>query len=60
VKLAACDPLNLAGVFLPGPRVPAVPTNFLVFKDGIVSRTVLGREIVEQSESKIVWAGRPH
>jgi ATP-dependent Lhr-like helicase len=43
VKLSACDPLNLAGVILPGPRVPAVPTNMLVFKDGTIVRTVIGR-----------------
>lgn len=44
VKLSATDPLNLAGVILPGPRVPAVPTNFLVFKDGALIRTVIGRQ----------------
>ena len=58
VKVSACDPLNLAGIILPGPRVPAVPTNFLVFRDGVVARTVMGREVVEQSESKVVWAHR--
>lgn len=44
IKLSATDPLNLAGVILPGPRVPAVPTNFLVFKDGALVRTVVGRQ----------------
>jgi ATP-dependent Lhr-like helicase len=44
IKLSATDPLNLTGVILPGPRVPAVPTNFLVFKDGTLSRTVIGRQ----------------
>jgi ATP-dependent Lhr-like helicase len=43
IKLSACDPLNLAGVILPGPRIPAVPTNFLVFKAGTIVRTVTGR-----------------
>ena len=43
IKLSATDPLNLAGVILPGPRVPAVPTNFLVLKDGVVVRAVVGR-----------------
>jgi ATP-dependent Lhr-like helicase len=43
IKLSACDPLNLAGVILPGPRIPAVPTNFLVFKGGAIIRTVIGR-----------------
>jgi ATP-dependent helicase Lhr and Lhr-like helicase len=58
VKLSACDPLNLAGVILPGPRIPAVPTNFLVIKDGVVARTVLGRGIVEQSDSTVAWVRR--
>lgn len=43
IRLSATDPLNLAGVILPGPRIPAVPTNFLVFKDGVIVRTVIGR-----------------
>ncbi|CUS39097.1 putative ATP-dependent DNA helicase Lhr [Candidatus Nitrospira nitrificans] len=44
VKISACDPLNLAGIVLPGPRIPAVPTNFLILKDGVVARTVIGRQ----------------
>ncbi|MFZ1803884.1 MAG: hypothetical protein WAU05_08165, partial [Nitrospira sp.] len=44
VKISACDPLNLAGIVVPGPRIPAVPTNFLILKDGIVVRTVIGRQ----------------
>ncbi len=44
VKLSATDPLNLAGVILPGPRIPSVPTNFLVFRDGALVRTVIGRQ----------------
>lgn len=43
IKLSATDPLNLAGVILPGPRVSAIPTNFLVLRDGAVVRTVIGR-----------------
>ena len=43
ITLSACDPLNLAGVILPGPRIPAVPANVLVFKDGTIVRTVIGR-----------------
>jgi len=55
VKISACDPLNLAGVILPGPRVPAVPTNFLIYRDGMVTRTVLGREVVEPFGGKADW-----
>ena len=43
VKVSACDPLNLAGIILPGARVPAVRTNFLVLKDGGIERVVVGR-----------------
>ena len=38
IKVSAADPLNLAGIILPGPRVPAVPTNYLVFRDGLLVR----------------------
>ena len=43
IKISAVDPLNLAGIILPGPRVPAVGTNFLIVKDGVIARTVIGR-----------------
>lgn len=54
VRVSACDPLNLAGIVLPGPRVPAVPTNFLVLKEGVVVRTVIGR----QAEGRLVSQDR--
>jgi ATP-dependent helicase Lhr and Lhr-like helicase len=51
IKLSACDPLNLSGVILPGPRVPAVPSNFIVFRDGLPIRTVTARTYdVHQNE----------
>ncbi|HYY17612.1 MAG TPA: hypothetical protein VE864_02140, partial [Streptosporangiaceae bacterium] len=34
VALSAADPLNLAGIVLPGPRVPAVATNTVTYVDG--------------------------
>lgn len=43
IKISACDPLNLSGVILPGSRVPAVPSNFIVFRDGLPVRTVTAR-----------------
>ncbi len=43
IKISACDPLNLAGIILPGPRIPALTTNFLVLKDGVIVRVVVGR-----------------
>ncbi len=53
IKLSASDPLNLAGVILPGPRVPAVPSNFLVFRDGEVVRAALGWEAADRSDAQI-------
>jgi ATP-dependent Lhr-like helicase len=39
IRISAADPLNLVGVILPGPRVPSVPTNYIVFRDGLPIRT---------------------
>ncbi len=36
IKLSAADPLNLVGIILPGQRIPAQPSNFIVFRDGMV------------------------
>ncbi len=37
VSLNAADPLNLSGVVLPGPRIPAVRTRRVVYRDGAVA-----------------------
>jgi ATP-dependent Lhr-like helicase len=58
IKLSASDPLNLAGVILPGPRVPAVPSNFVVFRDGSVVRAVLGREAADRQNEQTDWSER--
>jgi ATP-dependent Lhr-like helicase len=34
IRISAADPLNLVGIVLPGPRVPALPTNLLTYIDG--------------------------
>jgi ATP-dependent Lhr-like helicase len=39
IRVCAADPLNLAGIILPGPRVPAIPSNYLIFRNGNVVRT---------------------
>jgi ATP-dependent Lhr-like helicase len=36
VTLNAADPLNVTGIVLPGPRVPAVRTRKVVYRDGAV------------------------
>jgi ATP-dependent helicase Lhr and Lhr-like helicase len=37
ITVSAADPLNLAGIVLPGPRVPALPTNSVTYIDGTVA-----------------------
>jgi len=44
VKISASDPLNLVGVILPGARVPALPTNYIVFQDGLPVRIGMVRD----------------
>jgi ATP-dependent Lhr-like helicase len=35
VRVSACDPLNLVGIVTPGPRVPAAPGRFVMYRDGV-------------------------
>jgi ATP-dependent Lhr-like helicase len=35
VRVSAVDPLNLVGILTPGPRVPAVRSNTVVYRDGL-------------------------
>jgi ATP-dependent helicase Lhr and Lhr-like helicase len=36
ITISAADPLNLTGVVLPGPRIPAVGANTVTYTDGAV------------------------
>jgi ATP-dependent Lhr-like helicase len=35
VRVAAVDPLNLVGILTPGPRVPALRTHLVAYRDGL-------------------------
>jgi ATP-dependent Lhr-like helicase len=39
VRISAADPLNLVGIVLPSPRVPALPTNSITYVDGLPAAT---------------------
>ena len=41
ILLSAVDPLNLTGIVLPGPRIPALLTNSVSYTDGAQERPVL-------------------
>ena len=45
IVVSACDPLNLAGVLTPGPRVPALLGNRVVFRDGVPVASLQGRKL---------------
>jgi ATP-dependent Lhr-like helicase len=42
VRLSAADPLNLAGIVLPGPRIPAVAVHAVSYTDGVVTTMLPG------------------
>jgi ATP-dependent Lhr-like helicase len=46
VRVAACDPLNLVGILAPGPRVPAVVGNAVLYKDGVAIASLEAGEVV--------------
>ena len=55
--VSGCDPLNLAGVLTPGPRVPAVLGNYLVFRDGVPVASLQAGEVQFHSELDIATRG---
>ena len=42
ISVAAADPMNLAGIIVPGSRIPAVPGRSLLFRNGSVIESVPG------------------
>jgi ATP-dependent helicase Lhr and Lhr-like helicase len=45
VSISAADPLNLAGILLPGPRLPATTGNRLLFQDGLPVAALVAGEV---------------
>jgi ATP-dependent Lhr-like helicase len=45
VSISAADPLNLAGILTPGPRVPALTGNRLLFEDGVPVAVLAGGDM---------------
>jgi ATP-dependent helicase Lhr and Lhr-like helicase len=40
IRISAADPLNLTGIVLPGPRVPAIAAHTVTYVDGVVADQV--------------------
>jgi ATP-dependent helicase Lhr and Lhr-like helicase len=45
VSISAADPLNLVGVVVPGPKVPALTNNRVLYRDGIPVAVLIGGEV---------------
>jgi ATP-dependent Lhr-like helicase len=55
VTISAADPLNLAGIIFPGPRVPALRGNRLLMHNGRLVATLQAGEVrfIENLESAV-------
>jgi ATP-dependent Lhr-like helicase len=60
VSLSAADPLNLLGVLTPGPRLPALTGNRLLYRDGLPLAVLAGGEakFLEVLDNKGQWEAR--
>ena len=57
VSLSAADPLNLVGILTPGPRLPALTGNRLLFEDGLPVAVLVAGDvrIFEKASSRDAW-----
>jgi len=51
VTLSAADPLNLVGILTPGPRIAALASNRILFRDGLPLAALEGGEIRSLSDN---------
>jgi ATP-dependent helicase Lhr and Lhr-like helicase len=60
VSLSAADPLNLAGILTPGPRLAALTVNRALYRDGLPVALYAGGEIkfLEELPAEEEWAAR--
>jgi ATP-dependent Lhr-like helicase len=62
VSLSAADPLNLGGILTPGPRVPALTGNRVLFRDGLPIAWLAGGEVrfAGAPDTATQWEARKH
>jgi ATP-dependent helicase Lhr and Lhr-like helicase len=60
VSLSAADPLNLLGILTPGPRLPALAGNRVLYRDGLPLATLAGGEVrlLETLDAAAQWEAR--
>jgi len=62
VSLSAADPLNLGGILTPGPKVPALTGNRVLFRDGLPIAWLAGGEVrfAGAPDTATQWEARKH
>ena len=45
VTISGADPLNLVGILTPGPRVPSLPSNRILYRDGVPITVEIGGQV---------------
>jgi ATP-dependent helicase Lhr and Lhr-like helicase len=60
VSVSGADPLNLVGILTPGPRLPALTGNRLLYRDGVPVALLAGGEVafLEAFEPAMEWQAR--
>jgi ATP-dependent Lhr-like helicase len=60
IAVSAADPLNLVGAIVPGARVPALASNRLLYRDGTLIATQVGREFRKSTsmDGEAEWRAR--
>jgi len=60
VSLSGADPLNLVGILTPGPRLPALTGNRVLYRDGAPVALLAGGEVrfLETLEPEAQWSAR--
>ena len=60
ISLSGADPLNLAGILTPGPKLAALTTNRLLYRDGIPIALLAGGEVqfLEALDPSLEWNAR--
>jgi len=54
IAISAADPLNLAGILVPGPRLTAITSNRILLRDGVpVAGLEAGRRIMLNGENEV-------
>jgi ATP-dependent Lhr-like helicase len=60
VTVSGADPLNLAGIVLPGLRVPAIYSNRVMYRDGVAVAALIAGDVqyFEKVDQETAWAMR--